>query len=206
VLTVRELAERLRSRRLPARAVAISFDDGYASVAREALPLLERRGLAATVFCVARRLGQASEWPSRAAWAPVLPLASAQELARLAAAGWEVGSHGLEHEPGDAGFAESRELLEARVGVEVTSFAYPYGVVPPDARSALADAGYAAACTTRLARVDETTDPYELPRVDMHYLRSARLLHAVLAGRLDGYLRARSLGARARRLALRDHR
>ena len=49
VLPLNEFAQQLRERRLPQDAVAPTFDDGYASVL-DAIPLLERHGLHATVF------------------------------------------------------------------------------------------------------------------------------------------------------------
>jgi peptidoglycan/xylan/chitin deacetylase (PgdA/CDA1 family) len=213
VLTIRELAEAVRDRRLPRRAVAIAFDDGFASVVHAARPLLAERGLVGTVFCVAGRLGGRSDWPSQAGWAPRLPLADAAGLAGLVREGWEIGSHGLDHDVlaglDDArvlhDLRESRRLLEAAVGAPVGSFAYPYGVVPQDAARALREAGYRAACTTRVAAVRPGADPFALPRVDVAYLRRPALLRAGLAGRLDVYLAARGAGARARRLARKDY-
>jgi peptidoglycan/xylan/chitin deacetylase (PgdA/CDA1 family) len=208
--TVGALADSVRTGRLPGRAVAITFDDAFAS-SSAAAPLLAERGLVATVFCVARRLGGRSDWPSRAPWAPDLPLAGAAELARLGAAGWEIGSHGLDHDVLTNGAAlrhelvESRRLLEGAAGVAVRSFAFPYGVVPEGAADALRESAYAAACTTRASVVRPGSDPFALPRVDAHYLRRPELLRAALAGRLDLYLRARDGGARLRRLARRDY-
>src|SRR5262249_55751929 len=57
VLTVGEVGALLRDGRLPARAVALTFDDGFASVVEHAAPLLHERGLRATVFCVTGHLG-----------------------------------------------------------------------------------------------------------------------------------------------------
>jgi peptidoglycan/xylan/chitin deacetylase (PgdA/CDA1 family) len=211
VLTVGELGDALCGDRLPERAVAISFDDGFASVPSSAAPLLAERGLVATIFCVAQRLGGRSDWPSRAAWAPTLPLASGIELAQLAAAGWEIGSHGLDHDAlAEAGelrreLAASRRLLEGTAGGTVRSFAFPYGIVPKEASGALVEAGFTAACTTRVAVVRRGADPFALPRVDAHYLRRPELFRAALAGRLGLYLRARDGGARIRRLARRDY-
>jgi peptidoglycan/xylan/chitin deacetylase (PgdA/CDA1 family) len=211
VLTIGALADAIRHDRLPVRAVAITFDDAYASVQRNAAPLLAERGLVATVFCVAKRLGGRSAWPSQAHWAPDLPLAGANELAELAAAGWEIGSHGLDHDPliADDGLerelSESRALLEAAAGATVRSLAYPYGVVPRGAATALLAAGYEVGCTTRMSVVRPGVDPLSLPRVDIHYLRRPDRLRAALAGRPDVYLRARALGARIRRLARRDY-
>ncbi len=50
VLPLREAVSRLRSGSLPARAVCITFDDGYANNCEVASPLLVARQLPATVF------------------------------------------------------------------------------------------------------------------------------------------------------------
>lgn len=50
VLPLGEAVERLEKGTLPRRAVAITFDDGYANNLHLALPLLESRDLAATIF------------------------------------------------------------------------------------------------------------------------------------------------------------
>jgi len=50
VLSLGEAIERLRSRSLPPRAVAITFDDGYVNNLEVAAPILAARGLTATFF------------------------------------------------------------------------------------------------------------------------------------------------------------
>jgi peptidoglycan/xylan/chitin deacetylase (PgdA/CDA1 family) len=50
VLPLDEAVERLRDGRLPARAAALSFDDGYADNHDVALPVLRRAGLPCTFF------------------------------------------------------------------------------------------------------------------------------------------------------------
>jgi peptidoglycan/xylan/chitin deacetylase (PgdA/CDA1 family) len=212
-LTVSELARRVGEGSLPERAVAITFDDGLRSVAAEGAPLLAEQGIAATVFCVAGRLGADSAWPSARQDVPVLPLMTAGELAVLGAAGFEIGSHGMEHAPlvdgSDAQLrreiVESRHVLEQAVGVSVGSFAYPYGAAPSPAARELVQETYASACTTSLGRVTGTADIHALPRVDAHYVRRPALLRRALDGSLDSYLRARALGAGARRRLVRDY-
>ena len=212
-VTVSELAAAIRAGELPDRAVAVTFDDGMTSVAEEAAPVLAERGLSATVFCVAGRLGGTSDWPSARPGTPRFPLMGARELAELAAGGFEIGSHGMVHEPlvGDSEpllrreIVDSRLVLEQAIGVAVHSFAYPYGAGPsPAARRAVA-ATYRAACTTALAIVTRGADAHALPRVDAHYLRSPQLLRRAISGSLGSYLRARALGAGARRRLVKDY-
>jgi len=50
VLPLNDAVDRLRRGALPARALAITFDDGYADNAEVAAPILERLGLTATFF------------------------------------------------------------------------------------------------------------------------------------------------------------
>lgn len=208
VLTVAQLAALLRDGRLPERAVAITFDDGFQSVAHNAAPLLIERGLTATVFCVAGRLGADNGWPSQPSHIPRRALASAGELADLARSGLEIGAHGFDHSPivEDDTDLLHREVVDARAALEdaveavVSTFACPYGATASPAATALVARTYDAACTTRLATLGENDDVYGLPRIDAHYVRRPALLRRALAGELGTYLCARSLGARARRL------
>ncbi|HYM23661.1 MAG TPA: hypothetical protein VEU08_10640, partial [Vicinamibacterales bacterium] len=48
VLTMREIADHRDARRLPKRAVALTFDDAFVSVVETAAPLLAERRLRAT--------------------------------------------------------------------------------------------------------------------------------------------------------------
>lgn len=213
VLTVRDLAERLTAGTLDGSAVAITFDDGFSSVGESAAPILEARGLTATVFCVAGHLGDTSDWPSARQGGFHARLASAPALAELAARGFEIGSHGFEHAP-LAGASEemlqrevvdSRRLLEEETGSRVTSFAYPYGALPGRAGASLVSTTYDAACTTVLRRVASGSERHALPRIDAHYVRNPDVLRRVLDGRLGSYLRGRGVAVRARRALVKDY-
>lgn len=57
-----EMLRKARAGRLPRRAVAVTFDDGYADTADEACRLLGDRGTPATVFVVASCLGATREF------------------------------------------------------------------------------------------------------------------------------------------------
>lgn len=62
VLPLAEAIERLRSDSLPARAAAITFDDGYADNCTVALPILRRAGLSATFFIATGYLDGGQMW------------------------------------------------------------------------------------------------------------------------------------------------
>src|SRR5262249_7351283 len=213
VVTIRELVADLRSGESRGSTGAICFDDAFASVVRHAAPRLVARAMKATIFCVAGCLGGTNAWPSQRDAGTTRDLARADELAELAAAGFEIGSHGVDHAPlvGSNAAALRREIVDARrmledaVGTPVTSFAYPYGAGPSPDAATLVRETYDAACTTPRALVGPNTDPLLLPRFDIHYLRRPERLARVLRGEIGTYLHGRFLSARARRMLRRDY-
>jgi peptidoglycan/xylan/chitin deacetylase (PgdA/CDA1 family) len=210
-VTVSELAERLDE---PTESmVALTFDDGFASVATSAAPLLHERGLSGTVYCVAGHLNGRSSWPSARPGGWESSLLSADQIRALHAAGIEIGSHGFTHAPLTVARGEelhrevvgSKEVLEGLIEAPVSSFALPYGAPPSDAARLLLERSYATVCTTRLARVESLPELHSLPRVDAHYLRRPQLLGRALEGSLDPYLAVRRLGSKARRVLRKDY-
>ena len=139
VVRASELAAAVRASELREPTVTITFDDGLASVVRTAAPLLAARGLPATVFCVSGHLGGVNDWPSGRSTGQHLELATADELAALADAGWEIGCHGATHAPlrsTSATFLE-RELV-ATVGPTAVRMVTHLDVSRDDAEKAAA--------------------------------------------------------------------
>lgn len=62
VLALRDAVRLMRAGRLPPRAACITFDDGYADNAVEALPILRRHGLTATFFVATGFLDGGRMW------------------------------------------------------------------------------------------------------------------------------------------------
>ncbi len=151
------------------RTVAVTFDDGFRSVLELAFPILDRLGLAATLFVPTAKIGAGApmSWPGIDRWLETpyrdeLMGLSWDEIGTLAGAGWEIGSHTRTHphlpELDDRILAQelvgSREEIEQRLQRPCPSIAYPYGHVDDRVSGAAARAGYrvGAALPVRLPR------------------------------------------------------
>ena len=83
-----QVAEHLAARRpFPPRAVAITFDDGFASVGTLAAPILARYGLTATVYVITGMIGRLTHWTAYGPALPALPLLAWPQIQALARAG-----------------------------------------------------------------------------------------------------------------------
>ncbi|MFD5111169.1 polysaccharide deacetylase family protein [Streptomyces sp. NPDC058391] len=170
---------RARAEGRGAGLVGLTFDDGYADFLDEAVPLLRRYEFSATVFVLPGLLGGTNEWDRLG---PRKPLLTEDGIRRAAAAGMEIGSHGLRHTDligaaagllaGETG--RSRELLRALTGAEVTGFCYPYGTVDARAMEAVRAAGYTYACAISPGPL---TGMLALPRVHVGERDTSLRLH-----------------------------
>lgn len=205
------IQHRARRSQWPERSIVITFDDAYASVFELAAPLLIARGMTATVFLIAGRMGADNTWappPPRLGVRPIMTWAHAAELAKN---GFELGAHTLTHpnlahlEPDHqhAEITRSAQIIRDQLGALTPTvgrtFAYPYGSAPAPARAA-ATSLFDAAVTTRLALSPHTEHHAALSRIDTFYLRSPGRMDALLAGRLHAELAARRIARHARQL------
>jgi peptidoglycan/xylan/chitin deacetylase (PgdA/CDA1 family) len=151
-----------------AGGVVISFDDGYAALARTAFPILAHHGFRALVFVITDFVGRENSWDVQYGWRRFTHL-SWEELGVWQERGVEVHSHGATHARlpwlSDGEIAEelqrSRETIRARLGAAPAALSYPYGAVDVRVRRQAALAGYSLAFAGPSAR---GTDPLCLPR------------------------------------------
>jgi len=163
------------------KVVVITFDDGAMSVYQQAMPVLDQLGFTATNFFVADHIGGINDWdkpPHKHA-----PIMGITEMRQWAAHGHEAGGHTLSHPhlpqlPPSAAREEiiqSKEKLEALLGFELVSFAYPYGEETPIIRDFVREAGYSYAVTTERGMAFGRHSLLGLPRHSVR--RNDSLLH-----------------------------
>jgi peptidoglycan/xylan/chitin deacetylase (PgdA/CDA1 family) len=209
VIPLGALVRRLQDRRAgePGRCAVLTFDDGLRGQIENACPVLERFGLPATFFLVAGAVGTDRTLPHLASreegagdeappgdWLPL----SWEEAGRLAARGFEIGSHSLSHrslgglspEEVEAEAGGSRAVLERRLGVPVEVIAYPfgsgaYGDFDAGTRVILHRAGYRGACTTVVGGNGPGSDPLALRRIPVEESDGPFRLRCKLAGAYD---------------------
>jgi peptidoglycan/xylan/chitin deacetylase (PgdA/CDA1 family) len=165
---------------LPRKAALLTFDDGYRSIRRIALPWLRRLGYPAVLFMPTRFIGRTNSFDL--ANEPRERMCDWDDLRELERWGISVQSHGLSHRPFPSLDAteqkkeliRSKRVLEKGLGKSVEVFAFPYGADGQTAkdrkklRRALEQAGYRAACLYggRPKRLP-ISNPYRLPRLAM---------------------------------------
>jgi peptidoglycan/xylan/chitin deacetylase (PgdA/CDA1 family) len=159
-LTISEYARALRGERaLPARAVAVTFDDGFADTLA-AVEALRARGLTSTVYITSSRLDDASGITSAAA-------------REIAASGAEIGAHSVTHPHLDElplaaaaqEIGEGKHALEQRLELSIDTFAYPHGAHDQHVRGAVIDAGFRSAVAVKNALSHSHDDPFALARI-----------------------------------------
>ena len=198
-------AEALRGWRAPARAVVLTFDDGFENFYEQAYPVLRRYGLTATIFLVTDYCGKDNFWPGQPAHVARRPLLSWAQVKEMSEAGMSFGAHSRTHpdltrlSSGDAEWeiAASKRAIEQILDRPVESFAYPYGAYDEPVKR-LTAAHFPLACSTTLDFVTPGSDLLALERLDMYYLRNPRHFQRLLSGDARTYIRLRRLARKAR--------
>ncbi len=168
-----ELAARVGGTATPAPpAVVVTFDDGYAALARHAFPALVEHGFRALVFVITDFVGRENTWDVQYGWRRFSHL-TWDELGAWQDRGVEVHSHGATHARlpwlSDAAIAEelerSREAIGAHLGRPPAAVSYPFGAVDGRVRRLVAAAGYTLGFGGPSAPAG---DPLALPRCPVY--------------------------------------
>ena len=170
--TVSELADGLGAgRELPPKTVCVTFDDGFADFHSDALPLMEERGIASTLYVTTSAVGDGHRRPQDNPWGAAM--VSWEQLAEISTRNVEIGGHSHHHVELDTLRPSSvseevttcKAQLEDRLGIPVRSFAYPHGYSSASVRAAVRKAGYLSACSVKNALSSPSDDLFTLPRL-----------------------------------------
>jgi peptidoglycan/xylan/chitin deacetylase (PgdA/CDA1 family) len=164
----------LRAGRLPpARAVVITFDDGYADNCSLAYPILRRYQYPATIFLVSGAVDRTNDWDG----APLhgRPMLSRENIGEMMNHDIEFGAHSRAHkmltqlseEALRDEVAGARRDLEQAFGQPPLTFAYPGGRFNTAVQAAAESAGYLGACASLSGVNDPATPPHALRRLEM---------------------------------------
>ena len=145
-------------RSLPQRAVALTFDDGYADFETLVVPLLKKYKAPAALFVIGS--------PQSTGWQldEEPPFLSAEALGRLGHEPLvEVGYHSRSH-PDLEKIADEDLAREVAAPFPAKYFAYPGGHYSSRAVEAVRAAGYSAAFSIKPTLIGPHTDRYLMPR------------------------------------------
>ena len=160
-----------------AHNVAITFDDAFVSVIENALPELRARNLPVTVFVPAGSLGRHPSWELEDSSADAGEvIASAEALRSLPSHLVSLGAHSLTHprlsqiptEEARREIVGSGELMRDLFGIDVRTFAFPYGDYNAATVELCREAGYERAFTIVPCPVDPTSAEFVRGRTAVH--------------------------------------
>lgn len=135
--------------KFPKNTFILTFDDGFEDLYTCAYPILRRYSFTATIFLVTDFIQGESNWDGERN-SPMLTWDQVQELHQAGIAfGCHTGSHpslvDLQEDQARGELIRSKQVLEACLGSEVTTMAYPFGDSNPVVRGMVAQAGFQAA-------------------------------------------------------------
>jgi len=175
---------------------AITFDDGYEGVYRDAFPHLLKHGFAAMVYLSTSFIAESAnraDGTGRSGLIEGRPLLSWCQAREMERCGVQFGSHMAEH--GDLSRLRRRAAMEqlhrsrgeisSRLGKPCEHFAYPFGRFSAHAANWVREAGFRTAATTVHLPLLPADDPFRLPRVGIYDRYSLRDFKSIICGDWD---------------------
>ncbi|MFC1621609.1 polysaccharide deacetylase family protein [Candidatus Omnitrophota bacterium] len=161
VVKLEELAELIKTKEIPYKTIAITFDDGYENNYTCAYPVLKEFGLPATIFITPALIG----YEGYLTWDQVIEMSESGVIS--------IGSHAMTHAylPGLAEqklnieVVDSKRAIESHTRKEVFSFSYPVGAFDDNARERVRKAGYGIGVTTNPGKDYPPHDLFAMKRV-----------------------------------------
>ena len=144
----------------PAKAVVLTFDDGFDDNFKYAFPILKQYRFPATFFICPNLVGK----KGYLGWT---------QIEEMQKDGLDIESHTMNHaylpdlsrDQRNFEIQESKRVIEAKLGIQVDFLAYPIGGFTEEIKAETRQAGYQAGFTTNRGYNRFNKDVYELSRI-----------------------------------------
>lgn len=151
-IPVRAFIDCLQNKQDGSTLIAITFDDGYASLLDYVVPVSHECGFSGSIFVVSDYIGRENRWDVNLSRRGFRHL-SWSDLRVLSQQGWEIGSHSRSHAYLPAlderslwcEVWDSKTEIEQQLGGPVTTFSVPFGRGNHRVFAAIEKAGYRTA-------------------------------------------------------------
>lgn len=112
-------------KKLPEKAVLVTFDDGFATVYRNAVPIMRKYGIKGNVFVPTKYVEEKEE--HFMSWEELLQLCNNHEFSVAGHTHTHADIRSLEEDAMKEEIETSNSLIARNLGVETKSFCMPYG-------------------------------------------------------------------------------
>ena len=160
---------------LPPKPIVITFDDGNRNIYENAFPIMREYDFPGVFYIVGNRVNSGTD------------IAHAPELKEMVEAGWEIGSHSYTHLDLTLNHAIARyEILQSKLdieealGVDVQTFAYPFGTIDPFLAQKVQDYGYRAGMGLGISWTHTWGSMFYLNRIEIHGNHSVDYMGSLL--------------------------
>ncbi|MBX3330263.1 MAG: polysaccharide deacetylase family protein [Nitrospira sp.] len=168
-----------KSKPIPARTMSITFDDGYLDNFAVAAPILRQRNIPATFFVSSGYVGTMRKFPWDVSKSVSHPLMTWDQVRQLAAEGFEIGAHSVNHlnlgvcspDVAEKEIIGSKRHIEDQLGAAISGFAYPFGwkqSMNEVASLIVREAGFAYCCSNYGGKVTNQSDRFNIQRTGVY--------------------------------------
>ena len=179
-ITIDDMLKNFTEKNNGQKHCVITFDDGYLSLYKYALPLLKQYGFAATLYLTTAAVGE-NDFKNLPSLNPkTLPVDDKpltwNEIKAMSDNGWAIESHSVSHADNSQLTAAeliheittSKKIIEQQLQKPVLHYAFPFGKYNAVSLKIIKEAGYKTAATVHAGLCTSKNNLYRLPRLEMN--------------------------------------